>query len=49
MKTVESTNSEFKIEFIEPIEPNNGRMLGKVNLWRNDININNQVFKIRME
>jgi hypothetical protein len=45
MKSVESTNSEFKIEFIEPIEPNNGRMLWKVNLWKNEININNQVFK----
>ena len=45
MKSVESTNSEFKIEFIEAIEPNNGRMLWKVNLFRNDINVNSQVFK----
>jgi hypothetical protein len=45
MKTVESTNSELKIEFIEPIEPNNGRMLWRVNLFRNNINVNSKVFK----
>ena len=45
MKSIESTNSEFKIEFIKPIEPNNGRMLWKVNLFRNDLNVNSQIFK----
>ncbi len=44
-KTVISSNGEFKIDFIEPIEPNNGRMLWKVNLLRNEINVNSQIFK----